>query len=80
MRVSLGRVVWYYRFNAGLSFDGPYTAHVCDVIPVGDTIFQNVNLMVIGKDGVPFGVTNIPFIQTGHDSPAGDFCCFPPKV
>ena len=70
---TVGRVVWFYKFNAVSGHQGPLAAHVCKVH--SDTC---VNLMVIGESGVPYAETSVRLIQGIEEVPAGNYCCWMP--
>ncbi len=55
---TVGRVVWFYKWNANAGHQGPLAAHVCKVH--SDTC---VNLMVIGESGVPFSECSVQLLQ-----------------
>src|ERR1700756_409916 len=69
---TVGRVVWYHRGArsgfAGRHYeDQPLAALVAYVNADG-----TVNLMVADAHGTPFGVSNVPLVQEGEESPGTD--------
>lgn len=70
---TVGRVVWFYKYNAVSGHEGPLAAHVCKVNSP-----SNVNLMVIGEQGVPYSETSVPLIQEGEVAIGGNYCSWMP--
>lgn len=70
---TVGRVVWFYKFNAVSGHHGPLAAHVCKVW--SDCM---VNLMAISEEGSPFSETSVRLIQDNEEAPASNYCCWMP--
>jgi hypothetical protein len=77
IKPTVGRVVWFYKYNSVTGHQGPLAAHICKVW--GDRL---VNLMVIGEEGVPYAETSVLLLQddapAGMPPPQGNYCCWMP--
>ncbi len=70
---TVGRVVWFYKWNAVTGHQGPLAAHVCKVHSD-----RCVNLMAISESGVPFSECSVVLLQEGDPVPLGNYSAWMP--
>ncbi len=73
IKPTVGRVVWFYKFNTNAGHQGPLAAIVAKVFSD-----RGVNLMVIGEGGVPFSETSVQLVQEGDEIPQASYCAWMP--
>lgn len=73
IKPTVGRVVWFYKYNSTKGHQGPLAAHVCKVH--SDSC---VNLMVISELGTSYSKTSVLLVQENEEVPQNNYCTWMP--